>query len=490
MAIPSVWRTHLEIAGGRPNIILAGAVLLGAVLAGATASLLPYALLAAATGGFLWLLWLLRRWPSAALLTVAVSVILPRYLVDIQGLSVTAERVAVPVVAVVLLLLLTPRKEGLRLGWSHLGLAVFIAANVLGSLFNAPNAGESLRLTLLIAIASLPFWLLPNIARDYRLVRFGFFVLVALGALEALFGLVVMALYYLTGLNLGMQGDVLTGAVVPYGTMWEGNIFGSFVGAALVAALGWSLASSSGSGRSWAIRLAILIMALALVVSLSRGAWLGALAGTAVVLMFAGWRKVGAMAAVGAALFITLMLLQLAFPWEFGGLPVISRTSTISALLQGQLDGNTSERFYTYELALDHWEEQPLIGWGAGSFSQFFLYRSQSLPAWVGNLELHALHDSGAIGLLGLMLVMLGTVPGLVRAICRTLPEDQAQRGVLVGLLGACMTLLIAFQATEATWLGYTWYIFGLAWTTVSIMKKLQTGSEAAQTCEEVGKCL
>ena len=104
-----------------------------------------------------------------------------------------------------------------------------------------------------------------------------------------------------------------------------------------------------------------------------------------------------------------------------------------------------------------------MFGWGAGSFGQQYTYLSINMPAWVGNLEVHALHDSGIIGATGLMVALFVTVARVWRSASRSQdPEDAAIR---LGLLAACVAFLISFQATEATWLGFTWFFFGLAWT-------------------------
>jgi O-antigen ligase len=143
---------------------------------------------------------------------------------------------------------------------------------------------------------------------------------------------------------------------------------------------------------------------------------------------------------------------------------MIRRFSTVGDILQGRVDGITFERLYIYDLALRGWLENPVLGWGAGTFGQKYTYLSQDIPAWVGNLELHALYDSGVIGLAGLGTAMLGTVFRAARVAGKVTVESPVNKGVIAGLLGACVTLLVAFQATEATWLGYTWYVFGLTW--------------------------
>ena len=85
----------------------------------------------------------------------------------------------------------------------------------------------------------------------------------------------------------------------------------------------------------------------------------------------------------------------------------------------------------------------------------------QGGPGRIGNLELHLLYDSGALGLAlalaGLAVIARGAVGALRRA-----PVAGPDRAVILGLLAAGAALLVAYQATEGTWLAYTWIYAGL----------------------------
>lgn len=445
--------------------VFASVALASALTGGLLACMFPPLVVGVGVGGVIWLLWLLWCWPSAAIVTLATSVSMPG-LVLAGGVSITAERVAMPVVAVVLVLSLLARETSrLRLGYEHLGLGLFIGLNALGGLLNAPDVAGSLKLTVLVGIASLPFWLLPNIARDRRGVVLAFWAFIIVSLLEAIMGLGTTVAHRLTELGLGMQMDPLTGAASPKGTQFESNTFGSQMAAALVAVVGWSAASRRHIKRPWLIGVCIVCIAAALGLSLSRGAWLGALAGLFVLALALGGRRATAISVIGLAVFLLLgILLIVADPNDFRGSPMLYRMLLVGDLLQGKLDPTTSERMYLYGLALQGWMEHPIIGWGAGAFGQLHMYRSVNLPAWLSNLEIHALFDSGVVGLLGLMLAILGTIFALILAIRRSTKNAGADKGILVGLLGASVVLFVAFQATEATWLGYGWYVYGTAW--------------------------
>jgi O-antigen ligase len=436
---------------------------LAAALAGVAVSFSPWVAVLAA-GALIWSWLVVRHWSIVVPLTLAVSVAIPRYVYTVGGLTLNAERVLLPTLFGVFVL----RNLGKPLvhGRAHLLLLLSLGVTALSSVVNAPDNSESLRLTLLIAIACAPFWLLPNIAPDMQSVRRATLIFVSIGVVEAVFGQVAVAANTLLDVNLGVQLDSLTSAWAAYGSQWEGNTFGSFVAAAAAMTMGWMVWSNHTRRTRVLGGVALAVLAGGLVASLSRGAWLGVGAGAIVVVLYMRPRwKIAGLAVALVALVGMMTLGDPAQPSSADpGQAALTRLSLLSDPIQGNLDGIMLERLYIYDLAFHGWLEQPIIGWGAGALGQRFSYLSLDLPAWVGNLELHALHDSGLLGALGLLGVMGGTIVSLIRALRRQPGANRANRGLLVGLLASCVTLLVAYQTTEATWLGYTWYVFGLAW--------------------------
>jgi len=123
-------------------------------------------------------------------------------------------------------------------------------------------------------------------------------------------------------------------------------------------------------------------------------------------------------------------------------------------------DGTVAERLDTYAKALDGIALHPWIGNGTGGFGQRYVYRSINEAAWVGNLELHLLYDTGLLGLLAFGGFLAATAWETLRAYRRT--RDAWGRGLLLGLSAGLLVLLVAYQATEATWLAFTWVHLGL----------------------------
>jgi O-antigen ligase len=125
-------------------------------------------------------------------------------------------------------------------------------------------------------------------------------------------------------------------------------------------------------------------------------------------------------------------------------------------------DGNLWVRGEVLRQALVTWQAHPWIGWGVGAYGDMYQYPNQAIPAWVPNLFVHHLFDSGALGLTGLVLGVGLTAGRGVRAWTRArdtgLPGAECVAPLLLALLG----LLVAFQTTEASWLAYPWIYLGL----------------------------
>jgi hypothetical protein len=140
--------------------------------------------------------------------------------------------------------------------------------------------------------------------------------------------------------------------------------------------------------------------------------------------------------------------------------------------------GSTSSftgRLKVAKLAFQGWLQRPVFGHGSGSFLYVF---GPAAGGWIGNLELHMLFDTGIVGLLLLLVALvaagrpairaLGTAPTLSPASGGELSARGRSSGwetthyVLFGLVAAGVALILTYQFTEGTWLGFTWVFFGM----------------------------
>jgi O-antigen ligase len=205
---------------------------------------------------------------------------------------------------------------------------------------------------------------------------------------------------------------------------------------ALREAIGGPLAALSAVGSG--------IGLIALVLTQSRGGWLGAVAGLTVVAVLLGGRIRWTAVAVGIAVFAAVILT-----------PYGNRLS--ARLVAGfglQSDGVqvTTENFAVQE-RLAHWragwamaKRYPVLGVGAGSFPARFreftqVWRFRIQRGHAHNAYIHAAAQSGFVGLAAYLIFLGGVATSLYRSLRRA--ADPAVRVVVVGAIGVTVALAV-----------------------------------------------
>jgi putative inorganic carbon (HCO3(-)) transporter len=413
---------------------------------------------------------LVLRWPTilaAGLISGAMVVTRSSLQVSAlgsSGVTITAERaILFPLLALVIMSLIIARHfEIRRLGLPHLGLLWYLAAMALSSGIAAPDRSQSLRLMLVVCVVTVPFFAFPLVLRSHEDRRRAFWIFVGVCVLEALAALAITWIWYSAHIDLGVQHDATTGAYEAYGTMLEANLLGSLTSAAFLAVLGYVSFNWRNVRHRLILSIVLIVLAAELVVNLSRGAWLGTAVGMLVLFLLAGWAQRFRIALIAGAAVGTAAAIAAAA--NFAAVSAaVERLASLPSVLGGSLDATTLGRYYQALYAIDDIQQHPWFGLGAGSLAQLYLFPGQDLSSWIGNLELHAIHDSGFVGFVGLFVAIGATCNGL-RVGLRRQSTTRDVRAMGIGLLAASVSLAVAFQSTEGTWLSYSWAIWGLAW--------------------------
>jgi hypothetical protein len=299
--------------------------------------------------------------------------------------------------------------------------------------------------------------------------------------------------------------------------LWEPNIFGSYL--LTVWALAFALSrvpAARTPGRKWALRIAMGIITAGIVISTTRVVWVVAPLLMLSMMAFAlRWRLLprrGLLAdffnpnlagiAAGLALVTAMSVVSCplappsasaagsqpapASPYisNFGPAsgPPVATTNPFqdpgcvrsgSVFMQHAhgffAAGSTSSftgRLKVAKLAVQGWLQRPVFGYGSGSFLYVF---GPAAGGWIGNLELHMLFDTGIVGLLLLLVALIAAGRPAIRALSggglsargRTSGWETTHY-VLFGLVAAGVALILTYQFTEGTWLGFTWVFFGM----------------------------
>ncbi|MEN6479878.1 MAG: O-antigen ligase family protein [Anaerolineales bacterium] len=264
------------------------------------------------------------------------------------------------------------------------------------------------------------------------------------GALQALLGIRQFLL------GIGPEGFLLLGRYMrAYGTFQQPNPYGGYLGLVLPLAYGLVIAAARPALRDHergALALLLLagvsgiLMATALVMSWSRGALLGAVAGGALVVLWLVRRSAWAIPALLLVVVIAVPLANRLLPGGYLG-RLAGQTAYLGQdLSQVEIDDDNFspiERLAHWEAAWRMFSRHPYGGVGLGQYA--VVYPEVALPRWsdplghAHNYYLHVLAELGLVGLT-LFLVLCVAVPVVLWRCLRTL--SGVERGLGLGALG------------------------------------------------------
>ena len=168
-------------------------------------------------------------WPLGALLVLTASSAMPRLAASVAGLHLRPEHIAIVF-------------AGLALAWRALGkpgvsrlplrtfdycLIAYIAMNFFTSAATSPQPHLTLRWAALNAIAVSPYFLISWMVTDEGKLHRAFQFLLAVGAVEAAFGVFVLSFESRFSNLIGVEGAQYGSIPGTYGTQYEANLFGS-----------------------------------------------------------------------------------------------------------------------------------------------------------------------------------------------------------------------------------------------------------------------
>ena len=436
--------------------------------------------------------------------------------VPVVGRFVRPEHVAAPLVfAVFVALRLVRRETPIRLDVVAALAVGWVLVNALSSCLFAPQPMESfvhvVRIGFLVAIfltvANLPLQRPGEWAAAFRLW-------LGLGIFELAYGLVswFLALFWDVWL-VGTSLEPDLAGISIRGTQYERNLFG-VLAATLLLVVSYTIAAQRS--RRWSVLASTgflwtsaCLASVMLVLSLTRSAWLATLVAAPVTFLLVDHRPLRrrdrSLVYVGGGLPVVLAVLigfvQLLPPstttqaeqvapgtrdaWvsEVGtindpvseitpGSDVADRLSSFGRL---ETDVTLSTRAEDALWALADWRERPLLGHGTGSFGQIHGVRAGT-QAWISNLVLHTLVDTGVVGLIVQMALFGFVAFGAWRA-ANVTSDPQLEIGLRALTVGF-VVMVTAYQLTDGTWLATFWIHLGLMANAVASVGDVERDSQ------------
>ena len=307
------------------------------------------------------------------------------------------------------------------------------------------------------------------------------------GAVKGAVGLGLAVLYLVAGpaFNVGIQQpDGILPRVDAF--TWEANLYASF----LAMCVPLTIEASRRRPRTTGILLLALVV-IGLPLGSTRGAYLGFAAGLAVyalIRLVAEHRMadIPGLAATTLALFVVgLVASSVLLP------NVVERVTGVDLFGAGLAPPNggqgqggpgdsslpevlpslrpypdtVSFRLERVPLALDDLRGSPIIGLGAESYGQRHGDPSQNgAPDHIAILAVAVLYNSGIVGALSLLVGFAGLLYLLWRhAMAAGRTGDWLRVGVTAAFAGSIVTILVAYQATNALHFSINWIVIGAA---------------------------
>ena len=392
--------------------------------------------------------------------------LLNRVVIPLGSLNMRPEHFLAPAVFgwFVLYRLMLHRKPLAIHPYTLLALA-WVGTNLLSSLLFAPSPLESLKHVVRMALLACIFMTLACYP-PFRPSRWAFSLKLwlSLCQLALLYGILGWLLVLVTGRPVfGVYWPENFPYLSVEGTLSERNLYGIVAGTTLVILLTiffrqwWLRRAALLSWRYLAVGIVLSINAL--VISLTRSAWVAIGLGALLAFLTVGRRFSGRFQRFLLLLLLALPLALTLFLFLLALFPETNLVERLQSFGRLAADPTWQIRLSDARNAFRDWLSSPLFGHGTGSFAQLHGIRAGTV-AWISNLILHTLVDTGLVGLA----VQLALIFLLYRDAWRAAhssPSPELQIGLPALALGL-LTLFITFQLTDGTWLALFWIHLGL----------------------------
>jgi O-Antigen ligase len=395
-------------------------------------------------------------------------------LVPLNGITLTVGRTNVRsdqllVVLMVVGLGLSAVFAGRRL-YVDRPLAAIIALlglNALSTIFVSPALGYSAMQVLNLTATWAIYAVIVNCVSttdDADQLTHRVLLLFALAAIVGIFAFGAGLAGYSIGMANVEGGPLDAGqAYGAFGTAVEPNIFGSMCQAAFVVAGAMLLFGARRRVGLWGI---LAVTGLGLLLSFTRGAWLGAICGLLAAALLAPvvGRRVSLMPLVLPTVAGALGLIWL---WTDEGPAGLFFRYKIQNLVNPQ-SATASYRLVSYGLAWAQVIQKPVFGWGTFTFAPLLAQGSDvkqlgvEHAIWISNYVLLILHDTGIVGLIVFGVLIAAVLRLGLRTARALLAERPESADTVLALVASVIGLLVSFLASSGFTFTYPWVVIGL----------------------------
>lgn len=447
--------------------IIAGVALLAVVVMGVAASIAPWFLVVAGII-FVGLVGLIVRNPSTGIVLIALALPFERLgAYEFGDVTIRVSQLLLIVTAVAwFLYLIRARKFSFAKNPALIPLSLFLAVNVF-SLSNAINLERSLIVFGYIAFTATIAFILPNLTITKKQIRTVVNALLVTFVAVSIFGL-FQFLGDMTGLPPEVTGlrDLYTKDILGFtrvqSTAYEPLYFANYLLIPVSILFAFFLTGTNVVSAGWLIAL-FGLGAVNLVLTVSRGGYLGMAAALLVVSIFF-FKKLFTIRnfliiIVAATLVIWVVMQTLGSSGELFTIEKFQEHIT-NAFYGASYD----ERIEAFQQADAAWREHPVIGIGPGSFGPYTAPHPDYIPkdGWriVNNEFIEVLAESGILGLIGFLIFIVVLIVRSIRAFM--VAKSMYLKALMVGLVGAFVGIMVQYQTFSTLYIVHVWFLIGL----------------------------
>ncbi|MEX1052145.1 MAG: O-antigen ligase family protein [Patescibacteria group bacterium] len=380
---------------------------------------------------------------------------------ELYGLTVRLSSVVVAAFILYGLPALVYFKKISPLSWIDRAILIFLAAMSI-SLVDAIDPSRGLLTFLLLLFVGAGYLLVSRAARLERLRTQAMDWVIIAGLLSAIFGL-WQFFGDAAGLPTSLTGlsDRYTGAVFGFARIQSVGVeplyYASFLLLPIFVLSGRYLFDETVKRRSL---LVLGLLTLALVLTLSRGAFLAGLAGLIVMTTAAVYRRVSwqrlltVLLTVVAGIAGALVCIGAVSGWSG-----VNRFSQQSTVIDAPVQSSTASRLDHFRQAWGLFRDNPINGVGLGGYDAASLLPDtpeEQGRQIVNNQYLETLAETGLIGLAALVLLGLLAIGKLWRLL------NQRPDPLAVALLAALVGLIVQYNFFSTIYILYAWVLLGL----------------------------
>lgn len=344
-------------------------------------------------------------------------------------------------------------------------LLLLLAVNFSSSLLFSPIRRASLQGAGVLTFYALMYILTVIVLRERpEILKKAIYILLAIAAIQAVVALVGLALDY-GGLKIGLVTSPVSAdstAVRAQGGFQEADILGAFAGAMALVALSMMLVPKDVFSRKNLLYGCFGLLILALVLSYTRAAWVGTLAGGILLFIIKKphiqFLKVKSVTTTLALISLGLILIFIIGSNFAPGLgsSITSRAGDILNFSGGSGQG----RVQVQQVALDRWRAAPILGHGTLSMPKDAVWPSPA-GAWLYSSLIQTLYDTGVAGAIFYIWFEIGVIVVIIKGY--SVAKNPKIKSMLAGFAAAMVVLIISSQASSFLWLSFPWIFMGLA---------------------------